>query len=106
MFNINSETVIGRYGLVEQGVLLWKVGVQPVQEYQEKLVNFFPQFAHPSRGKLLQLPFIPTSVETSPTFTGVKSTRLSTDKNAKTTVIRKRFSPLSTPPITTTTTYI
>lgn len=106
MFNLAYESVIGRHGLVQNGSLLWKIGVKNVYNYEEKLVGGFPQLPHNQWGRTKRVDVLPTQSNFYPVFSDSSSTDLSTLKTRQSTDTRRRFSPLSTQPITTTTTYI
>lgn len=85
---------------------LWKRLGKPVQDTQENLGGMFPHLPQPIADKSGVDRVLPTTQPIFPEFTPAVFTLLSTAKNEKLTGMMTRFSPLSTPPTITTTTYI
>lgn len=106
MLSAPFERIIGRHGLVSERKLLWKVGVQPTQNYLEKYVDAFPQYAQVGSGKRRPLKVIHPFAELYPDVTRVKRTGLSTATSTLSTDQISELCSVSTEPTITTTIYI
>jgi hypothetical protein len=100
------EPVIGRHGLASSRKLLWKVSVQPLHNYQEKLVDGFPH--HPQDGRSARRPLkvIQPLSMLSPEDTRGLPTVFSTAQSDDLPDENSCLYPQSTEPTITTTIYI
>ena len=85
---------------------LWKAGAQPVHQAMGNYGGIYPQFPHRQVDNNKSGKVLPTPVQVIPHFIPSLITALSTAKNRNLTDKSAQLSPISTPPIITTTTYI
>ena len=85
---------------------LWKPGAQPVYRAMGNYGGTYPQFPHSRVDNYGPSWVLPTPIQVIQRFIPSLITTLSTAKNRNITDEDAWLSPLSTPPITTTTTYI